>query len=278
MINDYKTNTICFSDFLREEYPEEFSQLKLLIEDAGYKVKVLDEADELCCRNYMPVQISKNDFIQFRFGLKNFSSDLYESFDPLKIILINQLTTPRNSNIILDSRNLVRWTDKVIVTDQVYKDNIDAYDSHEAILLGLEQLFQCPVIIIPEHPNEIRKLADSLLRFIDSQHVFINQTTNEIHADWLEEFLDVLQQNGLDYTELPCPVQTERDASSGLYIHYLQVGKLVIVPQNNLPEDGEALEVIRTHLPSDFHVVGYNSEWLSNSGGVLDCVCWSIKA
>ncbi len=278
MIPDHQTNTIYFSDFTQEEYPEEFFQLKKLISDEGYAVKILDETDDFYCRDFMPIQLSKNDFIQFRINPLSHFSSTEEINDPLKIILINKLTTPRNSNIILDGGNMVRWTDKVIITDRVYKDNIEAFDSHEAILTELERILQCQVIIIPEYPNETTGHADKLIRFIDSQHVFINDTSNEPNTDWLDEFLDVLNQHELEYIELPCPIKLGQETASGLYINYLQIGNLIVVPKFNLPEDNIALKTIQSHIRSGFKAVGFESEWITTPVGVLNYACWGIMA
>lgn len=68
MITDQQTNTVYFSNLLQEAYPKQFQKLMELITSAGYKVKLLVGTDDYYCRDYMPVQVSETDFIQFVFS------------------------------------------------------------------------------------------------------------------------------------------------------------------------------------------------------------------
>lgn len=41
-----------------------------LVENSGYKVEILQATEDFYCRDYMPVQVSKNEFVQFVFNPK----------------------------------------------------------------------------------------------------------------------------------------------------------------------------------------------------------------
>jgi len=58
-------------------------------------------------------------------------------------------------------------------------------------LLGRIHL-KCQVIIIPEYPHELTGHADGLIRFIDDDTVFINETYAEPEKEWLRNFLGIL--------------------------------------------------------------------------------------
>jgi agmatine deiminase len=176
MTTDYLTNTVYFAQDTAEEFPEEFSAIQSLIKAEGYRVKVLQETSDFYCRDYMPVQLSEKDFVQFEFKPQAYLKDDVYISNPTLITLLNQLPTPRHSKIALDGGNIIRWTDKAIVSDRVYKDNITIFGSKENILKELEKNLQCEVIIIPEYPNDPTGHADGLIRFISADKVFINDT------------------------------------------------------------------------------------------------------
>ena len=125
MITDNKTNTVYFSNLLPEAYPESFNELSAIIESAGYKEKLLVETYDIYCRDYMPVQVAEDDFVQFMFRPKAyFKPEEYIGItNPVLVELMNRLPLPRDSPLILDGGNVVKATEKVIITDRVIKDN-----------------------------------------------------------------------------------------------------------------------------------------------------------
>ncbi len=66
------------------------------------------------------------------------------------------------------------------------------------------------------------------------------------------------------------------ESAEGLYINYLHVGNLIIVPQFGYPEDTTALKLIEKAYP-DCKVVGHKANWLAKEGGVLNCASWTIR-
>jgi agmatine deiminase len=280
MISDPQTNTIYFAEDTREEYPEEFAQLEEIVVTAGFSVKVLEGTMDFFCRDYMPVQIAKNDFMQFLFKPERYVEEKEYQFisNPVIIAMTNQLPSPRNSPVVLDGGNVIRWNNKVIITDRVYKDNAHQFSSKEAIRKELEKNLQCRVIIIPEYPNEETGHADGLIRFIDGNRVFINEIRDEPESDWLGEFLAVLEDNDLSYVEIPCPLLDNQETAVGLYINYLHVGKLVILPQfDGLIGDNErAVQIVKATFPSSYTVVSFRADWIAGFGGVFNCICWGV--
>ncbi len=279
MITDNQTNTVYFSNLLPEEHPKEFKELSDIIDSAGHKVKLLVETYDIYCRDYMPVQVADDDYVQFVFRPKAyFKPEEYTDItNPVLVELINNLTQPRYSPIILDGGNVIKATDKVIITDRVFKDNSYQFTETE-ILAHLEKELKCRVIIIPEYPDEITGHADGLIRFIDDTTVFINETKGDPQKKWLKKFLSVLQDNNLQPVELPCPMEPDQPTAEGLYINYLHVGNLVIVPQFNFKkEDARALSKCKEIFGSKYAVVPCDARWIAQGGGVLNCASWTVK-
>jgi len=234
MITDNETNTVYFSNLVPEDFPDPFKELNRIIESAGFTVRLLAETYDYYCRDYMPVQVAENDFVQFVFRPKAyFEPKQYpEITNPVLVGLMNNLDAPRYSPLILDGGNVIKAKHKVIITDRVLKDNMYQFGSEVDIVTQLEKDLRCQVIIIPEYPNELTGHADGLIRFIDDNTVFINDTYGEPEKEWLRKFLGVLAENALLHIKLPCPMAGTQISAEGLYLNYLHVENLVIVPQN----------------------------------------------
>ncbi|MFW5803635.1 MAG: agmatine deiminase family protein [bacterium] len=278
MITDSQTNTVYFSSQTQEEFPQEYQKLTNLIESEGYHVGLIAEADDFYCRDFMPVQVGKNDFVQFVFRpAAYFSREDYKFIsNPVYIELFNSFTQPRYSPIILDGGNIIKSEDKVIITNRVIKDNLYQFKSKNAIFERLEYDLKCKVFLIDEYPEEATGHADGLIRFIDSNTVFINEP-NPKFQDWETKFRIDLKDYGLKYIELPCPTDEKMDTADGLYINYIQVGELIIVPQFGMEKtDGSALETIKRNVSPDFKVKTINANWIAKYGGVLNCSSWGI--
>lgn len=175
----------------------------------------------------------------------------------------------------MDCGNLVKWKDKVIITDKVYDDNRYQFESDNAILNQLEAELKCRVIIIPRYPGEKTGHADGLVRFIDENTVFINDTFGASRK-WLNDFRQILDKYELTPVELPCPIIPGQKSGNGLYINYLRIGNLVVVPQFGLKEDKDALRKITDAFCKNCRVVPHNSDKIAEYGGLLNCATWSI--
>jgi agmatine/peptidylarginine deiminase len=62
----------------------------------------------------------------------------------------------------------------------------------------------------------------------------------------------------------------------GLYINYLRVGDVVVMPGYDRPEDQVAVEKVQRALPNAA-VLQVPCWCLAERGGVLNCIAWSIK-
>src|SRR6478735_10334179 len=124
MIIDKESNTVYFSDILRtqDEFISTFERIKALLDKFQINYNFLTNTKDIWCRDYMPIQIAPNDFIQFRYEpwyLKNYP---HLQSDPRKVLESNKITA-KFSNINLDGGNVIRWSDKVILTTRVFKEN-----------------------------------------------------------------------------------------------------------------------------------------------------------
>lgn len=280
MIADHHTNTVCLSNVTKEDFPEQSDAFLKILNEHGINTAILNNTEDYFCRDFMPIQVSENDFVQFVFRpQRHFKKHEYDCIsNPVLIELTNNnLIQSRYSALILDGGNVVKWENKAIITDRVYSDNLYQFGSEEAIKKQLEKDLQCEIIIIPEYPGEPTGHADGLIRFINGNTVFINDIQNEPEKQWLHDFSLSLENNGLSHIELPCPMKDGQESAMGLYINYLHVGKIVIVPQFGLKKDDNAINTIQKAYGNSYTIIPFEATWIGQKGGVFNCCTWSIK-
>jgi agmatine deiminase len=279
MENSLNTNTVYFANVLAEEYPKEFGELHKIISAHGYKVKLLVGTDDFFCRDFMPVQTTKNTFVQFVFRPEAYLKGEERSYltDPMYVqFMTPKLTKPHYSPLILDGGNVILGQEKAIVSSRVLSDNAYQFPNKEAILQRLHTDLQREIIIIPQYPNEETGHADGLIRFINDNTVFINSTKNEPQQTWLKALKEVLSLHNMAYQELPCMVNDAMDTAEGLYINFLQVGNLIVMPQFGNPTvDALSLEKVSKAFKG-FTVIPFSANWIAKEGGVFHCMSWVV--
>ena len=64
----------------------------------------------------------------------------------------------------------------------------------------------------------------------------------------------------------------------GIYINFLRVGNVVVLPGYNRPEDQEAVEKVTARADAVTQaVLQVPCRNLAEEGGVLNCISWTIK-
>ncbi len=279
MITDFLTNKVYFSGYT-EKYLQPFSnEIAKILRNNKIDFDFLKSTKDYYCRDYMPVQVTKDKFVQFVFRpISYFKRKDYPYLsNPLRIELDNKLTKPYYSRLILDGGNVVKGETKVIITDKVIRDNVYMMP-RKKIIKELETLLEAEVIIIPALKDDDTGHADAMIRFIDDNTVLINQLNFEKDKDWEDRFLDVLKKHGLKHEELP--VFDAGDGTGiGIYINYLHVGDLIVVPFFNHPKQKNetVLKWMKKLFPHpEFKVEHVNATELAKEGGVLNCATWNI--
>ena len=279
MTIDKECNTVYFANTVTADFTAMTSEIIKIIQNHGYKVKILDESDDYWCRDYMPIQLSDKEYIQFVYHPHRYinSNEMEFISNPVKIQLANKLNTPRFSRLILDGGNIVRSKDIAILTDRVFEDNLYQYYDRQSIINQLKCDLSSKVIIIPQYPGEKTGHADNLIRFVDENTVVINKIKDEPETEWLNNFLSLLENYNLKYYEMPCPATKKSYSEFGLYLNFLEIGKLIIAPQYDIPEDQKAMQTFTDLYGKTHHVIPFKASWIAEYGGVFNCISWCVK-
>ena len=279
MIYDQETNFVYISGRLSERYPAFFEELSEILNRESISFGLLPHTNDIWCRDYMPVQVSKDRFVQFKYmpiylqgsKKKKNRETITDANDTCAAIGI----APELSDIKIDGGNIIKSKMKVVMTERIFAEN-PGY-SREGLLGGIKHLLEmAQIIIIPEDPKDELGHADGMVRFLDETTVIVNAYSQEDEV-LSRKVISTLEKNELKMMFAPyTPYQNKSDFdATGIYINYLHVGKLVVYPIYGIEEDEEAHKFFTELFGSNAVPIRANA--IAKEGGVLNCVSWGVR-
>ncbi len=219
-------------------------------------------------RDYMPVQVSKNNFVWF-----NYSPDYlkcYPEYKPDTSAILSALGIQLiDSDIIIDGGNIISCGDKVIMTDKIFREN-PHYD-HNGLIDTLSQLLEAEIVLIPEDYYDEYGHADGMVRFMGEDRVLLNNFCDFDKA--LRKRLLAALSPHFDITELHYGAYTDR---SWAYINFLHVGQHILIPMMDDKLGEVAFPQIADAFPQcKCHPI-HHCESIIREGGALNCSTWNI--
>lgn len=280
MVLGKETNTVFFSDKMLtdERFTETCNALTDILDKHSIKSEFLKSTKDIWCRDYMPIQIEKGKFVQFRYEPSYLKDELELQSDPKEVNQANNVR-PLYSKINLDGGNVVNWSDRAIITDRVFDENPE-YSSKNKLIDEIERLLEVEIIVIPQLKSDITGHADGMVRFIDRNTLLGNDRQQE-YKYWSIGIGKILKEKGIDYIDIPFLEHIEKNHSDhaiGCYVNYLEIGELIVLPvfevKNN--KDQEVYDKFREIFPErKIETINYNQIGLH--GGLLNCTTWTIR-
>ena len=279
MISDRDTNNIYFSKRLKTDlrFSETYEQISETLKALGVKPRLLSDTNDIWARDYMPIQVSKSKFIEYRYD-PDYLQGKWKGCRDLKtypdIVCDSIELTTEKSDIILDGGNIVKSNNCVILTDKVVIENRLLYSKIE-LVEQLKKIFKVEkIVLIPWDKKEKFGHSDGVLRFINDTKVLIN----EIY-EYDTKLLYRLKQSGLKWDFLRFKVN-KKDKRNWAYINFLQTKDLILIPKLKIDEDNQAFEQIEKHYPDyakNNRIAQINMTDIIKFGGALNCISWTIK-
>lgn len=277
MMTDEQTNAVYISDLLKEKYPEVHGALSFILREEKVPLTELKHTRDIWVRDFMPVQITGDRFVLFRYdpdylkekAYRHLSTGQREVLAPLHLVI-------ENSPLIIDGGNLVRYHRKVILTDKILTENQDLSKTeivyHLRAVLGADE-----IIIIPRLPGDYTGHSDGMVRFVNTQTVLLNDFS-KYDAPYFEILKKSLKGHGLNLVLLPWDgwKNYSEEEDTGDYINFLHVGHLIVLPEFGTASDVAAKAVIRQAFPKS-KVTGVDCGRLALEGGLLNCCTWNIR-
>ena len=282
MTTDFETNVLYLSSLLTEidKYKPFWNRLKPILHENKIKYKLIENTRDIWCRDYMPVQIEKDKFIQFRYEPSYLDKEPNLRSDPKDVCKANGFE-PIFSNINLDGGNVVNWDNKAIISDRIFDENPE-YSDKTKLIHELENLLDVEVIIIPQIKSDMTGHADGMVRFVDENTILGNDIEQEFKY-WRVGMKKVLKNHHLDYVNIPFFENKKinrknPDNAIGCYVNYLEVGNLILLPIFEIDgnRDRDVYELFKLTFPERI-IETINCNEIGYKGGLLNCTTWTTK-
>ena len=279
MITDSQTNTVYFSSRLPEKCPTLNAKITEVLQSHGIPYHYLSETNDIWCRDFMPIQIEKDRFVFYTYTPDYLQGSYYyrrTQTDPEKVFnaeenhLGDLLKYRKDLELVLDGGNVVKCGDTVVMTEKVFVENKDK--TRTEVDRILKDAFQSDILFLPWDRKETFGHSDGVVHHAgDGKILLTNYDDSSIY--YYRRFRKALEKH---FEVIPLKYATKRrHARSWAYINFLQIGKLVLVPQLGFEEDEQAWGQISKVLP-DCEVVGIPSLEAVRRGGGLNCISWNV--
>lgn len=272
--------TVYMSKLLQTRYPETCDRLIRILEKHSVRYKFLEGTKDIWCRDYMPVQARSGKLVQFKYDpsyLKG-SKELEDSRSDVKEVCKANGITAQPSDINLDGGNVLICEDRAIISDRIFSEN-EGCDQKQ-LVDELSNLLGCEIIIIPalrSKEEDFTGHADGMVRFVNRNTILGNRLAGEYKyiQDGMQKVID---KYGLTYIDVPFFEAKDKDhpdSAIGIYVNYLEVNNLIVMPEFGREEDKQAYAVIQKAFPDKVvETIDYNDVALE--GGLLNCTTWVV--
>ena len=269
---------VYMSELLKTNYPETCSRLIKILEMHDVKYAFLKGTKDIWCRDYMPIQTESGKFIQFKYDpsyLKGNKEWEASRSDVKEVCRVNGIEA-QFSDINLDGGNVLICDGRAILSNRIFTENPN-WDK-EKLVSELSKLLECEIIIIPAENDDMTGHADGMVRFVNRNTILGNKLADE-YKYWREGMEKVIEQFGLKYIDVPffSPKDPKHPHSAiGIYVNYLEVNNLIVLPVFGRDEDKQAVEVLRQAFPDRvIETIDYND--VAQEGGLLNCTTWVVR-
>lgn len=291
MIHDCQTNEVYFSPWLKDKkdgHPDFYQKLINLLRGIGIETKELKHTRDYWARDYMPIQLGKNEFLKYRY----YPDYLVKSKNPEDIETITDCTKVlqgmgiycRSTKLIIDGGNMVICGPYIVMTDKVFAEN--GYEKNDQVFINkLESELGHPIIIIPWtmhgdfHEEETDKYghSDGFLKWCGENRILMGNHGDEYPQEACA-IRTILESFGFEVTEMRFKdkVKTPCTDLNWAYINFLQVGNQIILPKFNIEEDEIAARYVQNAFEEcEIHQIEMTD--IAKEGGALHCISWNIQ-
>ena len=276
------SQTVYMSELLMTKHPKACKDLISILERHNIKYAFIKGTKDIWCRDYMPVQTESGKLIQFKYDpsyLRGSSELEALRSDVNEVCKLNNIKA-QPSDINMDGGNVLICDGRAILSDRIFDEN-PGYERN-ALIQELSQLLECEIIIIPSlrsKEEDFTGHADGMVRFVDRNTIVGNNRANE-YKYWQDGMNKVLDSYNLTYIDIPCIIQKKDpkhpDSAIGVYVNFLDVNDLIVVPVFDRDEDNEVVKILKKAYPcKQIETINYNEVALE--GGLLNCTTWVVK-
>lgn len=273
MITNFETNKVYFAQGLSSPvFKNAANFLVTSFQDTHVnwaKIPCTHSPQHIWVRDYMPVQVSRDRFVQFRYE-PDYLVDNPEYKPDVHCILSQLGIDVCCSPINLDGGNIISCGNKVIMTDKIFQENPQY--SPNRLIEELTELLEAEPVLIPWDTYEEYGHADGMVRYMGEGGVLLNNYC-DFDKSLRKRLLTALSPH-FSITELHYGTFTDM---SWAYLNFLHVGQHIFVPMIEDTLGETAFRQIAEAFPNcKCHPVP-NCVSIVNEGGALNCSTWNIQ-
>jgi agmatine/peptidylarginine deiminase len=275
MIPDHSTTFLYFSELLSTEgkYAAIWQNITKALSALDVKFGLLPHTADIWCRDYMPVQISKDKFVEYRYDPDYLQGDAsgYRSLKTYPDMVCDAIgLSTVKTDLIIDGGNVVKSRNCIVMTDKVVLENRLKY-SKQKLIARLHDVFEVDkVVIIPADPDNEFGHTDGMLRFINDDAVLVSSF---YRGD--TEMLRQLNRAGLKAEFLDLG-HKKLHKLEWAYVNFLQMRDVLLLPVFENGANEKALELIQNWYPVyKGKILPVDCTSLLKHGGALNCVSWT---
>ena len=275
---------VFFSENLKRYYPKVYNELTEILSKHDVHYGVLKGTADYWCRDYMPVQVDGNSFVQFKYhpdyleGLRDYETSTETSIKLAKTILPSSSICV--SPIVADGGNFTfgsikkgrGYTAVVIMTEKIFIENPDM--DRKYLVSLMEKLFpNHKFLFLPWDRSDVCGHTDGIIHNVGNGKVLVN-----LNVYPLKIAREMSRRLSKVFVVIDLKL-SEYHHNSWAYINMLQTHDVIIVPGLGLPTDREALEQIKELHPSyedriyQVNIASIIEKW----GGALNCLSWTLS-
>lgn len=278
MIADYQKNVVYLSSLLKtENYKQVYADLISVLRGAGLNPSFIDNSRDLWCRDFMPVQISSESFVRFRYFPKRYLN--YNNFEQLtrqNELKYNKLTVSEiaDADLFLEEGDMV-YDDTILFISENVISNNPGKSVDDIIRIIRETMQAEKLIFVPGLPESDIPL-NCMLRIFDKDTILTNDFSSESDK-WRSRFFSRVERADRQVIKLPFSRQgTEGHFQS--YLTYVRVGNMILFPLfHNKSDDQAAYKIFNLLLRgSSVKIELFDASLIKDSARGLNNMLWCV--
>lgn len=256
--------TIRLSKLLFEKYPNSAKELVEIFDKNKISFEEIENTKDIWARDYMPICLDDGTLVSYIYE-PNYLKD--EKYKELK----TQITYEKyHLDLIIDGGNFVRYKNKAIMTDKIFKENPSK--SKDEIISTIKSICRLnELIIIPKQPYDIYGHSDSMVRWIDESSVLVNDFSNENDV-FYQKLLKTLKSHYLKIKTMKYSDDFfTKQRNWGAYLNFIKIHNILIVPTYGIKEDELALNQLK-NIFTNCLIESIELNEIITQGGAMHCI------
>jgi agmatine deiminase len=273
-----KKNKTFFSQSFKSLFLTQYNAIIDIMCKYEISHSLIHHTKDIWCRDYMPVQVNQDKFVQFRYQPSYLKEKKYDSIrtNPADVEIDEKINII-HSDIVLDGGNVLKCGGKAILSSRIFNENPNYEKKH--LLAELERLLEAEIIIIPQINCDMTGHADGYVRFYNENTLLVNELEKE-YKYWRKEMEKVFSRYNFNYIEIPWFLSKKKCSKSavGRYINFLDAGNVLILPKFEVEgnRDVETYQLFQKLYPNK-SIELLNINPIAEEGGLFHCITWEIE-